>query len=114
MSIFSRSRRKGELNKENRNNANQPGTTSQMAGKKTGVVSASHSSTVKARKAPSSETCVADSFDDAMLDKLTEIPYAVDRNEWLAMHSKLSFSYSKRSIFQKTYYKLIFIMGFPL
>ncbi|CAD5217679.1 unnamed protein product [Bursaphelenchus okinawaensis] len=81
-SIDFRSRRKADLNKENRN-ANTGATTHS---KKTGIVSASHSSTNKARKAPSSETCVADSFDNAMLDKLTAIPYAVDRNEWLATH----------------------------
>ena len=40
----------------------------------------------KVRKAPQSELCVADSFDDEMLDKFTAIPYGVDKNEWLATH----------------------------
>lgn len=78
------------MNKENRGgNA----TTGQPTGstKKTGVVSVSHSSSTKARKAPAGENCVAYSFDDAMIDKLTEIPPRVDRNEWLATHSRRRF-----------------------
>jgi len=51
------------------------------------VISASHSSSTKTRRATASENCVADSFDDAMIDKLTEIPSGVDRNEWLATHT---------------------------
>jgi hypothetical protein len=77
------SRRRKDVNKENRNNVcvNQPL-------KKPGVVSVSHVSSTKTRKVPSSDTCVAESFDNAMIEKLTELPFAVDRNEWLATHSK--------------------------
>lgn len=74
------------MNKENRNNTNT-GTNQPVTTKKTGVVSVSHSST-KTRRATASENCVADSFDDAMIDKLTEIPSGVDRQEWLATNSK--------------------------
>jgi hypothetical protein len=73
------------VNKENRNNttgANQP-----VSLKKTGVVSSSHSSSTKQRKTQE-KNCVAYSFDDSMIDKLTEVPAGTDRNEWLATHSK--------------------------
>ncbi|KAI6177097.1 Mob1/phocein family protein [Aphelenchoides bicaudatus] len=80
----SRSRRKNEVNKENRNNtatgANQP-----VSLKKAGVASSSHSSSTKQRKTP--ENCVAYTIDDAMIDKLTEVPAGIDKNEWLAMHT---------------------------
>lgn len=75
--IFSRSRRKVD-GKENRN---PPGSC-----KKSGV-SESQATVSKVRKAPQSDLCVAESFDDAMLDKFTAIPYGVDRKEWLATHT---------------------------
>jgi hypothetical protein len=84
---FSRSRRK-EVNKENRNNANT-GVNQPTGNKKTGVVSASQSASTKSRKTPLSENCVAASFDDDMIERLTKVPCGVDRNEWLATHSKL-------------------------
>jgi hypothetical protein len=74
-------------NKENRNNANTGANQPVGSVKKGGVVSASHSSSTKTRRATASDNCVADSFDDAMIDKLTEIPSGVDRNEWLATHT---------------------------
>ena len=75
---FSRSRRKQDVN--NKENRNPPGV------KKVGVSLSQAAVNSKVRKAPQSELCVADSFDDEMLDKFTAIPYGVDRNEWLATH----------------------------
>jgi hypothetical protein len=45
------------------------------------------------KKAPSSELCVADSFDDQMLDRLTAIPYGMERNEWLATNTLALFEH---------------------
>ncbi|KAI6201321.1 hypothetical protein M3Y96_00829300 [Aphelenchoides besseyi] len=90
---FATRRRKPDVNKENRNNTNAITNQPTTSTKKMGVVSASHSSSTKARKATSSEACVADFFDDAMLDKLTELPYAVERNEWLATHTLALFEH---------------------
>jgi hypothetical protein len=75
--LIGRSRRKVD-GKENRN---PPGSC-----KKSGV-SESQATVSKVRKAPQSDLCVAESFDDAMLDKFTAIPYGVDRKEWLATHT---------------------------
>uniref|UniRef100_A0A7E4W9G2 MOB kinase activator-like 2 n=1 Tax=Panagrellus redivivus TaxID=6233 RepID=A0A7E4W9G2_PANRE len=76
-SKWGRSRRKAEVN----NKENRPCTS-----KKTGP-SLSQASASKVRRAPQSELCVADSFDDAMLDKITSKPYGIDKNEWLATHT---------------------------
>jgi len=83
--IWGRSRRK-EVNKENRNNTNT-GVNQPTGSKKTGVISASQSASTKSRKTPLSENCVAASFDDDMIERLTKIPCGVDRNEWLATHT---------------------------
>jgi len=76
--LIGRSRRKQDVN--NKENRNPPGV------KKVGVSLSQAAVNSKVRKAPQSELCVADSFDDEMLDKFTAIPYGVDRNEWLATH----------------------------
>lgn len=81
MTFFSRSRRKPDVNVKDKENCNPPGVS-----KKTGV-SESQATVSKVRKAPQSELCVAESFDDPMLDKFTAIPYGVDKNEWLATHT---------------------------
>ncbi|KAI1722671.1 mob1/phocein family domain-containing protein [Ditylenchus destructor] len=64
-------------------------------GKKTGVVSFSKTGSAKlARKATMSvDTCVADSLDDGMLDKLCAIPSGMDRNEWLATQTLAMFDH---------------------
>lgn len=63
--------------------------------KKTGVVSFSKTGSAKlARKATMSvDTCVADSLDDGMLDKLCAIPLGMDRNEWLATQTLAMFDH---------------------
>uniref|UniRef100_A0A915ED28 Mob1/phocein family protein n=1 Tax=Ditylenchus dipsaci TaxID=166011 RepID=A0A915ED28_9BILA len=69
--------------------------SSSSACKKTGVVSFSKAGSAKlARKATQSvDTCVADSLDDAMLDKMCAIPTGMDSNEWLATQTLAMFDH---------------------
>ncbi|VDK44537.1 unnamed protein product [Anisakis simplex] len=74
-----RSRRKGDVNKENRTVMG----TAQAAGKSATICSETTGGT---RKSPS-EMGICDSVDDQMLLRLTALPPGMDRNEWLATHT---------------------------
>ncbi|KHN83831.1 MOB kinase activator-like 2 [Toxocara canis] len=74
-----RSRRKGDVNKENRAVVG----TAQAGGKSATIGSETPGVT---RKSPS-EMGICDSVDEQMLLRLTALPPGMDKNEWLATHT---------------------------
>uniref|UniRef100_A0A0M3HR72 MOB kinase activator-like 2 n=1 Tax=Ascaris lumbricoides TaxID=6252 RepID=A0A0M3HR72_ASCLU len=74
-----RSRRKGDVNKEN----GAVASTAQVGGKSATIGSDTTGTT---RKSPS-EMGICDSVDEQMLIRLTALPLGMDKNEWLATHT---------------------------
>uniref|UniRef100_A0AAF5DLB1 EB domain-containing protein n=1 Tax=Strongyloides stercoralis TaxID=6248 RepID=A0AAF5DLB1_STRER len=83
INFASRSRRKGDTNKENR--------AAPCRNKKAGISLSTHTKTLSQhyrndKNTSRNDLCICDSIDNNMLKKLVSLPQGINKNEWIASH----------------------------